>query len=291
MTELKKVIIPIAGLGTRMLPATKALPKEMLPVASLPIIQRIVKEALDSGFSEIIFITRNKNNLIKDHFETNLELESNLERQKKKFLLKEIKDISKIKSKISSIEQKIPKGLGHAILCAKPLIKGQPFAVMLPDMLLESNYKKTNLALMKKNFQKTGESSILLGKVRKSEVQNYGIAKLKKRRNKSIFFPLTDIVEKPSPQKAPSNLFAAGRYIFQNKILDFLDREKPDATGEIQLSGAISSFLKSSNVLNGLILDGEIHDCGNELGYLIANIAFSLKNPNLKKEILKFIKK
>ncbi len=291
MNKLKKVIIPIAGLGTRMLPATKSLPKEMLPLAGKPIIQIIVEEAIESGFSEIIFVTRDNNKDIKNHFETNAELENILEKQQKKTLLEEIKNISKLKANIFSVKQKKPMGLGHAILCAKSLIAGQPFAVMLPDMILNSNYKKNNLAIMKQKFEESGEPSILLGKVKKSDLENYGIVKLKNKTNKSTFFPLEDIIEKPAQKKAPSNLAVLGRYIFNNEILNYLSEEKPDSSQEIQLTGAISKFLKSTKTVHGLILDGEVYDCGSKLGYLIANLTFSLKDPYIKKEVLKYLKK
>ena len=291
MKILKKVVIPIAGFGTRMLPATKAVPKEMLPLAGKPIIQFVINEALESGFSEIIFVTHKTKAAVINYFGKNTELESTLQQKPQKSLLKEIKAISELESKIVSVEQKSPKGLGHAILCAKSLIAGDPFAVMLPDMVLDSNYKKQNLALMKKNFEKSGESSVLLGKVKKPDVRKYGIAKLEKKNIKNNFFPLTDIIEKPTPEKAPSRFFVAGRYVFDNDILKFLAKEKPDSSGEIQLTAAISSFIKSTKKINGYSVDGKIYDCGNQLGYLIANLAFSLKDKNIKKEILKYLKK
>ena len=291
MNKLKKVVIPVAGLGTRMLPATKSIPKEMLPIDGKPIIQHAVEEAIDAGFSEIILITREDKVSLKSHFETNSELESILKKTSNKTLLKSIKEISMLETKIISVTQKEAKGLGHAILCARTLIAEEPFAVLLPDMVLDSDYKKNNLALMKKNYEKTGTSSLLLGKVKKSEVKNYGIAKLKKEGRKNIFFPLDDVIEKPSPNEAPSNLFIAGRYVFDNEILSLINKEKPDSSGEIQLTGAISNFLKSSKKLNGLLLEGNIHDCGNKLGYLIANLAFSFKDINTKKEVLKYLKK
>ncbi len=290
MNKLNKVVIPLAGLGTRMLPITKSVSKEMLPIAGIPIIQIIVEEALESGFKEIIFITREKKSSAKNHFERNLEFESNLEKNNKSSL-REIRNITKLGINIKSVKQVKPQGLGHAILCAKTLISGEPFAVMLPDMILDANYKKNNLALMKKNFEKSGVSSILLGRVKKSDVQKYGIIKMEKKKHKTSFFPIDDIIEKPSPKKAPSNLFVAGRYVFENEILSYLKKERPDSSGEIQLTGAVSNFLKDSNTINGFVLDGAIHDCGNKLGYLIANLAFSFKDPNIKKEVLKFIKK
>ncbi len=291
MKSLKKVVIPVAGLGIRMLPATKEIPKEMLPLNGIPIIQYIVKEAIDSGFSEIIFVTHKSKETVSNYFKKNLKLELILEKKSQKSLLKEMNDISKLGTKIVSVLQDKPNGLGHAILCAKSLIAGEPFAVMLPDMILDYKNKKSSLAMMKKNFDISGESSILLGKVKKSEVQNYGIAKLKNTRPKNNFFFLEDMVEKPEPKKAPSNLFAVGRYIFDNEILSFLSEEKPDKTGEIQLTGAISNFLKSSNPLKGRICDEDLYDCGNKSGYLIANLNFSLKDKITKKEVLKYLKK
>ena len=288
---MKKVVIPMAGLGTRMLPATKVVPKELLPVAGKPVIQLIVEEAVGAGFSEIIFVTNSSKVSVESHFKTSSKLENKLKKQLKISLLKEIKEISSLKIKIINIEQKEPKGLGHAILSAKSLISKEPFAVMLPDMVIESNHKGNNFALMKEHFEKTGKSSILLGKVRKSDVQNYGIAKFNKKSMKNIFFQLDDIIEKPSPKKAPSNLFVAGRYIFDNEILVFLDKEKPDTSGEIQLTGAVSKYLKSSKKLNGLLLEGNIYDCGNKLGYLIANLAYSFKDNITKKEVLKYLRK
>ncbi len=291
MKKLNKVIIPVAGLGTRMLPATKVIPKEMLPIDGKPLIQYIVNEAIKAGFSEIILVSRKENNPLGGYFEKSPELESFLKKTAKNSLLEEIKEITTLKVKIVNVRQKEPKGLGHAILCAKSLISNEPFAVMLPDMILDSKNKQNNLGFMKKNYEKSGVSSILLGKVKKSDVQSYGIVKFKKGSRKKDFFPLNGIIEKPSPKKAPSNLFVVGRYVFNNEIITFLDKEKPDSNGEIQLTGAISNFLKASNTINGLPLEGDIYDCGNKLGYLIANLAFSLKDRNIKKEVLKFMRK
>ena len=291
ISKVNKVVIPMAGLGTRMLPATKVLPKEMLPVAGKPLIQYILKEALESGFSEIIFVLNKNKAIVESYFDKNTKLETFLKNKSQNLLLKEIKDISKIKPHIVSVLQDKPKGLGHAISCASSFLAGEPFAVMLPDMILDSNYRKSNLALMKKNFEKTGVSSILLGKAKKSDIQNYGIVKINKSDRNNTFFSIEDILEKPIPEKAPSNLFVAGRYIFEKEILDFLTKEKPDSSGEIQLSGAISNFLKSSKKINGFIHNGDIHDCGSKLGILIANLAFSFKDKNIKKEVLKYLNK
>ena len=289
MKKITKVVIPVAGLGTRMLPATKVIPKEMLPVAAMPIIHFIVREAVDAGFSEIIFVSNDDKKEVESFFKINDKLELILEKQQKKTLLKEIKEISRLKVKITNVVQENAKGLGHAILCAKSQIANEPFAVMLPDMVIDSNYEKNNLALMKQNFEKSGESSLLLGKAKKSELKNYGIAKYKERNLDDTFFPIDDIIEKPEPEKAPSNLFVVGRYVFDNEIINFLSKEKNDLSGEIQLTGAISNFLKSSKILKGCLMRGNVYDCGNKLGYLIANFVFSIKDQNVKKEILKYL--
>tara|TARA_B100001564_G_C20630009_1_gene666644 strand:+ start:747 stop:1634 length:888 start_codon:yes stop_codon:yes gene_type:complete len=291
MKKLRKVVIPVAGLGIRMLPATKVIPKEMLPLAGKPIIQYIVKEALDSGFSEIIFVTHDNKAIVENFFKRSSKLESILEEKLQKTLLAEIKGISELGKNIVSVTQNKPKGLGHAILCARSLIAGEPFAVMLPDMVLDYDSIKNDLATMKNNFDNSGESSLLLAKVSKSEVNKYGIAKLRKRSKKDNFFPLEDIVEKPKTKDAPSNLFVTGRYVFDNEILKYLSKEKPDHSGEIQLTGAISSFLKSRKVINGLLLKGDVYDCGSKQGYLKANLALSLKDSVSKKAVFKFLKK
>ena len=291
MKKINKIIIPVAGLGTRMLPATKIIPKEMLPLDGKPIIQYIVMEAIKAGFSEIILVSSKDRIPLESHFEISPKLENVLKKTFRKSLLKEIKELSRLNVKILNVRQNVAKGLGHAILCAKSLISNEPFAVMLPDMVLDFNSKKNNLAIMKNNYERSGISSILLAKVKKSKVQNYGIAKVSKHKRNNLFFPIDDVIEKPTPDEAPSNLFVAGRYVLDNEIFKYLSEERPDSSGEIQLTGAISNFLKSKKELYGCLLDGKVYDCGSKLGYLIANLAFSLKDKDTKKEILKFIKK
>tara|TARA_B100001057_G_scaffold501166_1_gene621335 strand:+ start:5451 stop:6371 length:921 start_codon:yes stop_codon:yes gene_type:complete len=290
--KLSKIIIPIAGLGTRMLPATKAIPKEMLPIVGKPIIQYIVEEAAEAGFKEIIFITHSSKYSVENHFDTSFELEATLEKRVKRSLLNEIKAISKLKVKIHSIRQGEARGLGHAILCAKSIIQdNEPFAISLPDMLIQNRKKENNLSLMKKNFEIDGTSSILLGKAKKEEISKYGVVKIKKEIKSLAYGRIQKIVEKPNPSKAPSNLYVAGRYIFNNKLLNYLSDLKPDKTGEIQLTDAIKSFLvKENNRLNGYILDGPIHDCGDKLGYLKANIEFAKVDPVISKDFLKYLK-
>ena len=288
--KLKKVVIPIAGLGTRMLPATKAIPKEMLPIVDKPIIQYVVEEAVKAGFKEIIFVTNSSKSLVENHFDTSFELESALEKKLMRSALKEIRLISQLNVLIHNVIQGEAKGLGHAILCAKTIIGKEPFAVMLPDMVIDSSKNTNNLSIMKREFDKNGVSSILLGKAKKEDINKYGIVKAK-RIPKEKFFQITEMVEKPSFSKAPSNLFAVGRYVLRNEIFDFLSKVKPDKSGEIQLTSAIDSYIKNENYLLGFNLNGRVFDCGEKLGLLIANIEFAKKDKNLRKYLSKYFKK
>lgn len=291
MLNLKKVIIPIAGLGTRMLPATKAIPKEMLPVVTKPIIQYVVEEAVLAGFKEIVFVTHSSKSSVENHFDTSFELEATLEKRVKRALLKEIKAISKLNILINSVRQGEAKGLGHAILSAKSVIGKDPFAIILPDMLLRNYDKNCNLSIMKKNFEKNGYSSILLGKASRKNIKKYGIAKIKKTLDEDFIGHLEDIIEKPSLSRAPSSLFAAGRYIFNNSFFNFLKDIKQDSAGEIQLTDAISKYIYSGEKVCGFRTTGDIYDCGDKLGYLKAVIDFSLDDKSIKRDLLIYLKK
>ena len=293
MEKLKKVIIPIAGLGTRMLPATKAIPKEMLPIGGKPIIQHIVEEVKDAGFSEIIFITHSSKYSVENHFDTSFELEASLEKRIKRSLLKEMKKISKLGISIQSIRQGQTKGLGHAILCAKSILKeNEPFAVVLPDMLLERRNSEINLSKMKSYFDETRQSSILLGRVNKKDISNYGVAKVKVIRNSSKFGVIEKIIEKPSLKQAPSNLVAVGRYIFNYRMMSFLSKVKPDKDDEIQLTNAIQQEISSNlNTIHSLELEGNFFDCGTKLGYQIANFELFKSDPAFGAEFKKYVRK
>lgn len=288
--SLKKVVIPIAGLGTRMLPATKAIPKEMLPVVDKPIIQYIVEEAVDAKFKEIIFITHSSKSSVENHFDKSFELEATLEKRVKRSLLREIKAISKLNVTIHSVRQGEAKGLGHAIMCSKSLVAGEPFAIILPDMLISNNVSNSNLFQMKREFERSGRSSILLGKATKSEVSKYGIAKLNSKKNNYGFQKVISIIEKPSISKAPSSSFAAGRYIFTNKLFDYLSKTKPDKSGEIQLTEAIQDFIRKEDLL-ALQLQGTLFDCGDKLGYLKAIVHYALEEKFIGKEFQKYLRK
>ena len=291
MKKIRKVIIPVAGLGTRMLPATKAIPKEMLPLAGKPIIQHIVEEIKEAGFEEIILVTHSSKYSIENHFDTSFELEATLDKRIKRLLLKEIKNISKIGVSIQSVRQGEAKGLGHAILAAKKIIGSDSFAVVLPDMLLQNSNPKNNLALMKSNFDKDGIPSILFGTASKKQIPNYGIAKIKKIKGFSGLGSVESIIEKPSLGRAPSNLFAAGRYIFSSDLMDRLLEIPLDKSNEIQLTKAIDFFIKTNGKVHGFKAEGNIHDCGNKLGFLIANIEYSKSDPEIGNLLKKYLRK
>tara|TARA_A100001015_G_scaffold320558_1_gene447365 strand:- start:528 stop:1418 length:891 start_codon:yes stop_codon:yes gene_type:complete len=292
MKNLNKAIIPVAGLGTRMLPATKAIPKEMLPVMNKPIIQYIVEEAIQAGFKEIILVTHSSKYSIENHFDTSFELEATLEKRVKRGTLREIKALSKLNVSMQSIRQGEAKGLGHAILCAKKIVGKEPFAVILPDMLISKEIGNAGDSLkgMKLNFEKHEISSILLGKAKKADISKYGIAQIKKNSKFSGLGFVEKIIEKPSLRKAPSNLYAAGRYIFNNDFFEYLSKVEPDKSNEIQLTDAIENYIKDSNKVTAYLLEGRIFDCGDNIGYLLANLDFAMKDPLIKDEIKNYLR-
>tara|TARA_X000000950_G_scaffold197044_1_gene237233 strand:- start:1008 stop:1898 length:891 start_codon:yes stop_codon:yes gene_type:complete len=292
MKKLIKAIIPVAGLGTRMLPATKAIPKEMLPVMNKPIIQYIVEEAIQAGFKEIILVTHSSKYSIENHFDTSFELEATLEKRVKRGTLREIKALSKLNVSMQSIRQGEAKGLGHAILCAKKIVGKEPFAVILPDMLISKEIGNAGDSLkgMKLNFEKHEISSILLGKAKKADISKYGIAQIKKNSKFSGLGFVEKIIEKPSLKKAPSNLYAAGRYIFNNDFFEYLSKVEPDKSNEIQLTDAIENYIKDSNKVTAYLLEGRIFDCGDNIGYLLANLDFAMKDPLIKDEIKNYLR-
>ncbi len=282
--KVNKVIVPIAGLGTRMLPATKAIPKEMLPVVTKPIIQLIVEEVENAGFKEIIFITHSSKSSVENHFDNSFELEATLEKRVKRSLLKEIKSLSNLKVSIQSIRQGHAKGLGHAISCAKTIIKKESFAIVLPDMLIADKSKNNNLSKLKKEFEESGLSQILLGKIGNKELSNYGIAKVSKNKILRIF-------EKPKISKAPSNLFIVGRYIFTNNFINYISKEKNKVSNEIELTDAIQRFINDSNEILFSYLKGKFYDCGSKLGYLKAIVDYAIEDKTVSKEFKSYLKK
>ncbi|MEQ5226238.1 UTP--glucose-1-phosphate uridylyltransferase GalU [Proteus cibi] len=284
---MMKAVIPVAGLGTRMLPATKSIPKEMLPIVDRPLIQYIVEECAQAGVEEIILVTHSSKNSIADHFDTSFELENMLEQRIKNKLLEEVRSICPDNVKIVQIRQGHALGLGHAICCARPVIGNNPFIVLLPDVLLNAHYcdpKHDNLSAMIKRFEKTERSQIMVEPVPMSQVQQYGVVDCE-----GVFCPqgnwapIRRIVEKPNPEDAPSNLSVVGRYVFSEAIWELLDGLPAGVGGEIQLTDAIDLLLKKE-VAEAYTLVGKSHDCGNKLGYMKAFVEYGLHNSVLKEE-------
>ena len=292
MPLLKKVIIPVAGLGTRMLPATKAIPKEMLPVLNKPIIQYIVEEVLYAGFEEIILVTHSSKSSIENHFDKSFELEATLEKRVKRRMLKELIDISKLKISMKSVIQEEAKGLGHAVLCAKKEIRKEPFAIVLPDMLISKKNGNAGDSLkeMRLDFEKHEISSVLLGKAKKEDIPKYGIAQIKKHSKLPGLGLIEKIIEKPSIKKAPSNLYAVGRYIFNNDFFKYLAKVKPDKSNEIQLTDAIENYIKDDKKVSAFLSKGHLFDCGDIAGYILANLELAMKDPAMKTKIKNFLK-
>ena len=283
--KVNKVVFPVAGLGSRFLPATKAIPKEMLPIIDKPLIQYAVDEAIDAGFSELIFITGNTKKAIQDHFKFNPDLNiSNLTEDKKNFL-SEMHRVIPSHVSCKYIIQDEPLGLGHAILQAKEAIGEDPFAVVLADDLIDS--KQGVLKQMLDHYNDENSSIISVQKIMKSESINYGIIEFKEV-NKDLM-KITDIVEKPSPKNAPSNYGVVGRYIFSSKIFSMLDKVSAGVGNEIQLTDAIKLLLKT-NPIYSYKFSGTRHDCGTKIGFIKANIAFALNDPNYSDDLKIYIK-
>ena len=283
--KVNKVVFPVAGLGSRFLPATKSIPKEMLPIIDKPLIQYAVDEAIDAGFNELIFITGNTKRAIQDHFKFNPDLNiSNLTEDKKNFL-SEMHRVIPSHVSCKYIIQDEPLGLGHAILQAKEAIGEDPFAVVLADDLIDS--KQGVLKQMLDHYKDENSSIISVQKIIKSESINYGIIEFKEV-NKDLM-KIIDIVEKPSPENAPSNYGVVGRYILSSKIFSMLDKVSAGVGNEIQLTDAIKLLLKT-NPIYSYKFSGTRHDCGTKIGFIKANIAFALNDPNYSDDLKIYIK-
>lgn len=283
--KVNKVVFPVAGLGSRFLPATKSIPKEMLPIIDKPLIQYAVDEAIDAGFSELIFITGNTKKAIQDHFKFNPDLNiSNLTEDKKNFL-SEMHRVIPSHVSCKYIIQDEPLGLGHAILQAKEAIGEDPFAVVLADDLIDS--KQGVLKQMLDHYKDENSSIISVQKIIKSESINYGIIEFKEV-NKDLM-KIIDIVEKPSPENAPSNYGVVGRYILSSKIFSMLDKVSAGVGNEIQLTDAIKLLLKT-NPIYSYKFSGTRYDCGTKIGFIKANIAFALNDPNYSDDLKIYIK-
>ena len=289
IAKIRKAVIPVAGLGTRMLPATKAIPKELLPVYDRPIIEHVVKEAIAGGVTEIILVTRSGKEAIENHFDANYELEHRLEKKGKETILGTVKNIIPEHVRVTSIRQADALGLGHAVLCAEHLLNNEPFAVLLPDVLVldsESRDRNYSFAQLVEAWNATGVGQVMVERVDSEAIENYGVADLDGTESKPFdSVPLKGLVEKPSPKEAPSNLAVLGRYILPSKVLDLLENTKAGVGGEIQLTDALDELLKIDG-LNSFETDAGIHDCGNKQGFLSANLAVGMRDPETKKYVL-----
>jgi UTP--glucose-1-phosphate uridylyltransferase len=283
--KLNKVVFPVAGLGSRFFPATKATPKEMLPIVDKPLIQYAVEEALDAGFTELIFVTAKSKTSIRDHFESKLNTElSNLTKEKKE-LLSKMNEIIPNGVVCKYIFQEEPLGLGHAILQAKQLINDEPFAVILADDLIDS--KTGVLKQMVDLYNDTNSAIISVQKVDKASSIQYGMVSIDE--DSKNMMKLTDIIEKPLPENAPSDLGVVGRYIFCNEILKFLENISPGTGNEIQLTDGIKSMLTAHPVY-AYEFEGTRYDCGDKLGFIKANIEYALKNKIFGDDLESYLK-
>jgi UTP--glucose-1-phosphate uridylyltransferase len=278
MKLVRKAVFPVAGLGTRFLPATKAMPKEMLPVVDKPLIQHVVDEARDAGIEHFIFVTGRNKGVIEDHFDRQVELEMTLlERQKHKALEVLRHDLPQ-PGTTSFTRQQEPLGLGHAVWCARELIGHEPFALLLPDVLVQ--HERGCLAQMIDAARELGERAnfVAVEEVPRERVDQYGVVGVGAPKGK--VFSITSMVEKPSVERAPSNLILTGRYILQPEILDLLGKQDRGTGGEIQLTDAMIALAKTQPFY-GLKFEGRSFDCGSKVGFLAANVSYALARPDI----------
>ena len=273
----------MAGLGTRFLPATKAQPKEMLPVVDKPVIQYIVEEAVASGIEEIIFITGKHKRAIEDHFDSNFELEKTLEKKGKEKLLKLVKSITNMVDVIF-MRQKEPLGLGHAVLTARPAIGNEPFAVLLGDEIMVSEVPA--LKQLIETFNKYNCSILGVQEVPKEDVSKYGVVSGRKIEDR--VFKVDSVVEKPPVDKAPSNIAIVGRYIFTPRIFEFLKKVSPDKSGEIQLTDGIEK-LNMNEAIYAKLIEAKRYDTGSKIGFLKATVDLALEREDLREEFLNYL--
>lgn len=285
--KVLKAVLPVAGLGTRMLPATKAIPKEMLPLVDKPLIQYVVNEAVAAGIKEIVLVTHASKNSIENHFDTSFELEATLEARVKRSLLEEVRSIVPKDVTVISVRQSAPLGLGHAVLAARPIVGNNPFAVMLPDVIIDkykSNPKTDNLSQMIERFDKTGHNQVMVEPVPQEQVHQYGVVDLAgKNINAGENAAIKNMVEKPNNDEAPSNLAITGRYVVSPTIWDLLEYTPPGAGDEIQLTDALLQ-LRHLETLEACHLKGKSHDCGSKLGYMLANVEYAMQSSHMGEE-------
>ena len=307
---ITKAIIPVAGLGTRMLPATKSIPKEMLPIVDKPLIQYIVNEAALAGIKEIILVTHSSKNAIENHFDRSFELESELEKRVKRQQLKEIKSICPSDIAIMHVRQGETKGLAHAISKAKPLVRGEPFAIILPDVMINQfkcDMRTDNLKEMIDRFNETGRSQIMVQPVQLSNISDYGVIDTGKAFRDKFFegcifnekayqesqeksIPIVNLVEKPDADDAPSNLAIVGRYVVSDKIWDYLENTPLGVGDEIQFTDTLRLMCRDYP-MDAVLIKGDSFDCGSKLGYMKAFVEYALNSRRFGADIAEFIRK
>ncbi len=284
-TKLRKAVFPVAGMGSRFLPVTKASPKEMLPIVDKPLIQYAVEEAAAAGITEMVFVTGRNKRAIEDHFDKAYELETELEKKNKTTLLEMVRSVLPEGVRCIYIRQAEPLGLGHAVLCAQPVVGNDPFAVILADDLMDS--QPPAMARMAEVFAREGASLLGVEEVPRDQTQSYGIVTIDKM--SGDLARIHSIVEKPKPAVAPSNLAVIGRYVLTPRIFDLLAAVTPGAGGEIQLTDAISALLAHEKVF-AQRLPGRRFDCGSKLGYLQAMVEFGLRHPETGEAFARYLK-
>lgn len=277
---IKKAILPVAGLGTRFLPASKSIPKEMVTVVDRPAIEYVVKEAVAAGIEQIILVTHSSKASIENYFDRNFELETTLEQKQKFDLLKEIKNVLPEHVSVVSVRQPQPLGLGHAVLCAKSIVGNDDFAVLLPDVLVKDTDPTNDLGLMIQRFNETHASQIMVEAVPDHLVDQYGIVDVASVPNEGQSIVMQGIVEKPAVGSAPSNLSVVGRYILPAEIMQLLEQTPKGAGNEIQLTDAIA-MLQQTNTVEAYRMKGQTFDCGSKLGYLKAVLHYGVDHPTL----------
>ena len=285
---IKKAILPVAGLGTRFLPASKSIPKEMVTVVDRPAIEYVVREAVEAGIEQIILVTHSSKASIENYFDRNFELETTLEQKKKFDLLEEITQIIPSHVSVVSVRQPQPLGLGHAVLCAKSIVGQDDFAVLLPDVLVQDNSGKNDLSRMISRYESSQAAQIMVEAVPDHLVDQYGIVDVKQSPNEGESIAMQGIIEKPAVGSAPSNLSVVGRYILPAKIMQLLENTPKGAGNEIQLTDAIA-MLQETDTVEAYRMQGQTFDCGSKLGYLKAVLHYGVAHPKLGLEFKQLI--
>lgn len=286
---IKKAILPVAGLGTRFLPASKSIPKEMVTVVDRPAIEYVVREAVEAGIEQIILVTHASKASIENYFDRNFELETTLEQKKKYDLLEAITNIVPPHVSIVSVRQPQPLGLGHAVLCAKDIVGDDDFAVLLPDVLVKEKSEQNDLQRMIQRFDASSAAQIMVEAVPENLVNQYGIVDVAQSPNEGESIKMQGIVEKPSIEDAPSNLSVVGRYVLPNQVMQLLETTPKGAGNEIQLTDAIAT-LQQSNTVEAYRMQGQTFDCGSKLGYLKAVLHYGVAHEKLGQDFKALIK-